>query len=213
MKMPVPSVRSAVADAPRGQLFRDVAIANDGARDELREQRDIETVVDDVPLRRRPAHIDVDQVGDRVEREKGNAEQEAERPQPEFGEPQRPQRPVEVVEREERVLRDAQEREIEADAEPERPDRGSTLFVGAIDRAADPIVDGDRQWKEQQARRLSPRVEEKACGEEKRIAETVRADVVDGEQHRQESEQKSAGREKHGTRRPPYLVKMVDSFA
>ena len=82
-------------------------------------------------------HVDVDQIRDRVEREKGNAEQEAERPQADLGEPERSQRPVEVVQREERVLRDAEEREIEADAEAERPDCRPTLLVRAVDRTAD----------------------------------------------------------------------------
>jgi hypothetical protein len=97
------------AHAPFRQLQGDVAIANDWARDELREQRDVEPVVDDVALRRGLAPVDVDEIRDRVESEERDAEQQAEWPDRNPGDAEPAEGPVEIVQREECVLRNEKE--------------------------------------------------------------------------------------------------------
>ena len=62
-------------DAPR-ELVGDVAVADDRAGDELREQQQVERRVDRALLRGRVAAVDVDDVRDRVEREERDADRQ-----------------------------------------------------------------------------------------------------------------------------------------
>ena len=62
-------------DAPR-ELIGDVAVADDRAGDQLREEQQVERRVDRALLRRRVAAVDVDDVRDRVEGEERDADRQ-----------------------------------------------------------------------------------------------------------------------------------------
>jgi len=66
-----------------GKLLRDVAPANDRARDQLRKQHDVEGERSNATLGLRVALVNVDDVGDRVEREEADAEWQRNRRQDE----------------------------------------------------------------------------------------------------------------------------------
>ena len=71
------AVREVVeADGPSRELVGDVAVADDRAGDELRKEQQVQRRVDGALLRDRVAPVDVDDVGDRVEREERDADRQ-----------------------------------------------------------------------------------------------------------------------------------------
>ena len=186
--------------APR-QLIGDVAVADDRAGDQLREQQQVERGVHRALLRGRVAPRDVDDVRDRVEGEERDADRQQHARHGERLDVRQQQQRVDVVGEEVRVLEDAEDDEVDRDGERE-PARRGRRAVGAVDRDRHPVVERDRAEHQPGERAAALRVEDDARRQQQPVA--VRrmlaraAEEIEPEEDRQEEEEKCGFGEQQG---------------
>ncbi len=176
--------------APR-QLIGEIAIPDDRAGDELREQQQVQRGVHRTLLRDRVAAVDVDDVRDRVEGvERDPDRQQHARDDDRVG-AERQEQGVDVVGEEVRVLEDAEDDEIDGDGEGEHRLR-AVAGARPIDSDPHPVVERDRGEHQPREGAAALGVEDHAGDEEERVA--VRSVLarerreVEREQERQEQE-------------------------
>ena len=110
-------------DDPPRQLIGDVAVADDRSGDQLRKQQQVQRRVHRALLRRRVAAVDVDDVGDGVEREERDADRQQHARHVERLDAEDAEQRVDVVGEEVGVLEDAEHGEVDGDGEREPASR------------------------------------------------------------------------------------------
>ena len=104
-------------DDPPRELIRDVAVADDRPRDQLRKQQQVQRRMHRALLRRRIAAVDVHDVGDRMEREERDADRQEHAWHVDARAAEDAEQRVDVLDEEVRVLEDAQHGQVDGDRE------------------------------------------------------------------------------------------------
>ena len=184
-----------------GQLSLDVPVLDDGARDELREQRDVQCEGQEDLLDADLAGVQVDDVREDLER----VERDADRQRQFERRDVRAEDAVHVVDEEVRVLEEAEDPEVEDDRENELGGRRlvPSAVPGVVDDPAGREVEQDAEEHQQDIDRLAPCVEHEAGAEQyavfdRDVLRQRHADpVVEEQRERQERHQEGRGTEYH----------------
>ena len=181
------------------ELIGDVAVADDRSGDELREEQQIERGMHRALLRRGVAPVDVDDVGNGVERIERDADRQQHVRKRQRLRAERGGHGVDVVGKEVRVLEDAQHHQVHRDRHAEhapRVPRGAR----AVDGNGHPVVEGDRGEHQPGERSAAFRVEDDAGDEQQPVGVGgVRTtQEIQPEQDRKKEEEKSGFSKKHG---------------
>ena len=194
------------------ELGADVAVTDDRAGEDVREERDPGQVVDHALRRLDRAAVHVHRIrdaGERVERDADRQEQLDCRER--LAGAQQPQDAVELVDEEAAVLEVAEEGEVQGDRR--RQDQpaaaAGALPLGLALRevaAGDPVGQRRRQQQRHVAPVPQPVEDERRGDEEEEPRVAARDDPVEDDDDRQEDQQEGVAVEEHAagpTRRPP----------
>ena len=173
------------------ELCGDVGIAHDRPRDELGEERNIGGEVDEIPLRRRFAAVDVDDVAQYLKGVEADADGQAQL-QKRQGEPCDG---VDAGEKKVRVLKIAEKPKAHKDRERQK-DLRRLLPAVLFNQQAETIALHDGDEHEQHIFRLAPGIEKEACEQQHRVFQLPRRCKVDQQRRRQKVKEKgNAGKE------------------
>ena len=167
-------------------LIRHAVVADDGARDQLGEEGDVQAQIQDAALDLRRAPKDVDAVGQGLEGEKGDADGHAQLHRSES----QPQQGVQVFNGEIQILEDEQDPQV-----PDHGQRQQRPLPGASPQPVDPpaqeIVCGNGKEHQKDVDRLAPGIEKQARRQQKQVARLLPPQQIVAEQHcREENEEK-----------------------
>ena len=183
------------------QLLVDQAVAQDRPGDQLREDGDIGSEIDEAIGGFGIASIDVDDIAQRLEHIEGDAQRQDDVFQGEGIDAQWLQHRHQHVGAEVGVLEVAEGGQVADHADGQQA-KGNLLLAGIdsrLDAQAEPVVpvrDGNEQ---QQEVRTPPGVEQVAAEHDHVRAPVVLGYVVTKQEHRQEQEQKDVGGEDHAS--------------
>lgn len=155
-----------------------VDVANDRSCDQLREQRDIQTQIENIALRLYVAPVHVDGVRHDLEGKEGNTDGKND-----AGEC--------VVGKEVDILEEEQHTKVKDNGDDQHCKSLLTLFK-KLQQQAEDIVDADRDDHKANVNALTPRIEEQRCDQKLDIFRhnvLLRDHVVDQEYDRQENKQ------------------------
>ena len=173
------------------ELRGDVGIPYDRPRDELGEERNIGGEVDEIPLRRRFAAVDVDDVAQYLKGVEADADGQAQL-QKRQGEPRDG---VDAREKKVRVLKIAEKPKAHKDRERQK-DLRRLLPAVLFNQQAETIALHDGDEHEQHIFRLAPGIEKEACEQQHRVFQLPRRCKVDQQRRRQKVKEKgNAGKE------------------
>ena len=163
------------------QLLLDGLVAHDGARDELREERDIRHKIRGIFLQLRRTARNVDEIRQNLERVEADAHR-----QRQVGQRQRqPEERIDAGDQKIRVFIDEQRRKAHRDGKCLRPAR----LVFLQQKAKAPARQR-AQNEQRQLLRLAPEIEQKACRQQHRVFCPARRKQVDRQHQRQKQIQK-----------------------
>ena len=187
------------------ELVRNVLVAHDGARDELREERDKGAEADIVALHVRVAAVDVYRVGHRLEGIERDAYRQGDAQRLDVDKRQEAKRlGDEVV-----VLEKAEQGQVDDHVDDE--DGLGLLLLreppAAYEQAVD-VVYRDGKQHEDDENRLAPAVKNEVCDEEYGIAPSDRGDVIQKQHHGQIYEHEQYAGKDH-RRRPSGLSDFI----
>ena len=179
-------------ELPDAELLVHLGIADDRPGDELGKERFVRAEIDERFARRHPPRMDIGEIRDRLEREEGDAERQADgvmrrdEGEPEIGRDAARHRQQEV-----RVLEDDQAAEIGAEPGDEPAEGDPRRSLG--DDEADRPVDDDVVGEDEDVQSGVDEIEEDAEGEKDGVPRPRRCKHVEGENDRQEGEEKDWG--------------------
>jgi hypothetical protein len=178
-------------------LGRDVAVAHDRPRNQLRKKRDEQRQLHGIRLRFCPAPVDVDDVGERLEGEEGDADRKVNGRDLEGARTEEAPQRTRVPGEEPGVFEPRQKAQIAGQGQQQdpAPDGGPP---GSAEPQARQVVDADRREHQQDEDRLSPRVEEQAREEQGRVPKARRGEDVQEQNGGEEEEQECKRAEGHG---------------
>ena len=170
-------------------LLLDIVIAHDRTCDELREERDVESDIQDTPLSLCLVIINIEEIGEQLECEERDADGERDVD----GGKIRMQQQSRFVRGKRQILENEQQADVERSASDEPV---SPHLLRAPRCLADPEADkpasDDRNDHEEYEDGLAPGIEQQACGEQEAVAERPRTQpwlIVYDQHERQEDEQ------------------------
>jgi len=196
------------------QLVRDVVVADDRAGDELGEHRNVECEVDDLALGGDLPAVDVDEVGERVEGEKGDADREVNRAEVHSRGTRRSDEKVQVRDDESRVLEEGEQPQVSGHRQGQHAAATPDCFPQP---QAEPIVHGDRQQDHPGPLHLPPGVEDQARHGQKSVLGPAAYQERTRQHEGQEQEQEDRRAEDHdahlGAGVPPDLARAAPAEA
>ena len=183
----------------RGQLRRDVAVADDRAGDELWKEQQVERGRHRPLLRHRVATLHVDHVRDGVEGEERDADGQRDGRYDERREAGHTERRVHIGHHEAGVLEDAEHQQVGRHREPQQArGRGRvTQLAPSIDPQRRQIVHGNRAEHQPRERATAGGVERDAGHEQQRVPREAPRQGIEPEQHGQEDEEEGGFGEQH----------------
>ena len=197
--------RAAQRVPARIQLARDGLVADDGPGDQLREQGDVERDLDRIAIGPEPAPVDVDDVGQAVEGEEGDAQRQMDMGRSRPPAPNGGSKPARLAVTKFAYLKTPRTSRFPATATASATRRAPSRIVDGQGRKE---VEGDREEQNNDEPRLSPCVEHQGeqQGDEV-LAPDCRGYEIERQEDRQEEEQEGYRRKDHyrKTARPACL--------
>ena len=185
-------LKALLGDLPLADLGGDAVVADDGARDELREEGDVEPEIEHTALHLGLAAVHVDAVAHGLEGKEGDADGERDLRHSQL----RPEQGVEVLHGKAEVFEMEEDAEVENDREHEPKPFAPRARLDETEG----VVDRDGQQHQEDIDRLAPGVEEQARDQEKEVARPGRAQqpVIRDQHAGQEDKQKDGTGKQHG---------------
>ena len=180
-------------------LVGEVPPADDRARDELREQQNVQREIEEPPLGPGVALVDVDHVRDGVEREERDAERQRDVRQRDRRTSDSPRQQVQIRRGEVRVLEHGERQQVGRYGRRE-PSTPRQRLARPANRDAESPVGDDRRQDEPHEPALAPHVERHAGDEQYGIPAAHRHDGVRGEHERQKEQEEYRRRKNHEPR-------------
>ncbi len=189
MKRQAPACEALARHHPARELARNLAVADDRSRDELRKQKEIERGLDRALLRVRVTAIDVYDVRNRVKGEERDPDWKNQMGHGVRAQPKAGPDDIHGLDKERRVLEDPQHQQIGAHGEGEQRAR-QTGSIEPMDPDRHRVVEDDRRRQEVREASAALRVEQDACRQQQRVAPRAERGEVESDQDREKAEEK-----------------------
>ena len=198
-----------VAAMSHMQLGRHVPVLDDGARDELGEHDDIRAEINDVVLRFYVPAVDVDGIGERLERIEADAQRQG--ADALDGGKACPQQSVGAAEHKVCVFEIEQHPQAAHKACQQETFAGRLAAVEPFQPQTAEVVEEDESDHDGEKAHLAPAVKHEAAQEQNGIFELCRREIVQRQRDGEEPEQKQDGAENHGVSLLFVVMKKTDA--